>query len=1838
MKRRKRLLSGILAAMMIVSSLQFPGGTVFAVEAAESDAGDTGNDGVSDNDIVDTGSTGDTEGPSEAGGTEEAPEDVEDTPDEDGENDVLNPGGGEKEPAQISGNTLPMSGNAFTGTGEQETLVIDDMEGVYQFGGAPSARPGISVYSIAAYSEAEEYIYQQMLLRNEEIDISQYNIPATEEAVNSLVSSVLNEHPDLYFVNRRYSYRMGTILSVLIFTYDSSCDDAAFQKAVEAALATVEVGMSDLEKAITLHDYLAINCEYDMERLEQGTLPMISHSAYGSLVNRIAVCDGYALAYKYLLNREGINCYMVTSDAMNHAWNLIELGGEYYQVDVTWDDPTWDRIGRARHDYMFCSDTVFRDASHNHKDWSVTSGSGVVDYKATSTLYDSAFWTGVSSPIVFSGSDCYYTSYDASSGQGVIKKGSLSNIEGSGTKIKDIGSWTVWEGGSRWTNVFSGLFQIEGRLYYNSKDNICSIALDGSDQRIEYTPDTSGGYIYGSALCRGKVLYALHQDPNETGKENVLEAEIAGLDVPDVPEDPDKPLDMENLTAEYTTLADEKVSSAAGGRPKLLVFYRDVCWNCQQTIKGISDKIADFGGADVYAVEIDRNPKETVAAFRDRYGCDEITFSYDTTAGNANSMWAYARLAGIVENNTVVTPVICYIDANNRLQLVTGGNKTADEVLDSLKRYCKYAYEAPQTYTITYVLNGGVNSNANPSAYTEQTDTVVLQDAVRDGYHFDGWYSDPQYTVRVTRIEKGSTGNITLYAKWKEILFQITRPNITTYKVGQQIDVTGGKITYQADGKPKTKNMTVEMLDGFDSTKPGICTVTVTYAGHTARFDTLIVEEPKLTAACGQALRDVSMPQNEYGAYAWQNEADVEQKLEKAGEYTFAAVFTPKDKERFQELTDLQVKVKVQSTLGEQFQVAFKNSAFIYNGTEQEPKVVVSIADSVLMEGQDYELSYRDNKDAGEAVVVVQGINYYSGTVEKTFVIQPAPLVIRVKDKRILIGERMPEKADYEYEVLGLMTGDSLLTEPDITCDILSTATAGVYDIISQNADAGENYSITYENGSLFVASERVSCEVDFDVQGHGSAPAGYIDVRVGSTIARPADPTAQGYRFDGWYRDAACTEAWNFDTDIVQSSMTLYAKWLYQQESNGFAMQEISDVYYTGRACKPAVSVYDGETLLKPGRDYRIKYYNNINANKDGKRKTGNGEGASFHSELPYVEITGKGNYTDWNQEPIKVNFNILRAPISDNGKDPSTGIKVKCSGQLAKANKKQKPFSSIKYVKAMELGTDYTLSLMVVNARDQSGKDLPKKSELEDAVVPAGYEGEFLLKIQGQGNYEGCIEKTVYVADRLHLIKNAKITLGKNLKNVVFDDKPVELIPAEHNADDVFTVKYGNTFLKYKKDYDVSYRGNDRVGKAELVITGMGEYAGEKTASFRIGGRSFKAKNVGVDGIEDKIYTGKGLTQNDVTLTYMNGADEEKKLTYGEDYTISYKKNINKGTASIIFKGVDRAGFSGSFKRTFKINAADIAKVKQDQGMEALTFSYRKAGVKPVEEILLTNGAGFKLNKGKDYTLRYINNKEVADAADENPPTVIVKGKGNYTGMLRVYFRIAKADLGTDDITVKTAPIAYKDSKAADYIYRPAVKLMDGKTRLRAGKDYDIAYLKNTQADYIEYLRKLENRETVTEEDMPRAVITEHEGAAYKLDASPMLVPLSIYRTKLAKKDLTIEIDPEKSVYTGSQVLPPVKVYYGSSGILLEEGIDYTISYGKNIKSGKNKGSVTISGIAPKYGGDVTVKFEILKKPIMDPITGPSCKRNAENNLIKKPLFGAALRCTGGRTFLEG
>ena len=81
-----------------------------------------------------------------------------------------------------------------------------------------------------------------------------------------------------------------------------------------------------------------------------------------------------------------------------------------------------------------------------------------------------------------------------------------------------------------------------------------------------------------------------------------------------------------------------------------------------------------------------------------------------------------------------------------------------------------YAIWTPVTYTITYELNGGTNHASNPAYYTIETETITLQNPNKANHNFVGWYKESTFATQVMQIANGSTDNITLYAKWQEVV------------------------------------------------------------------------------------------------------------------------------------------------------------------------------------------------------------------------------------------------------------------------------------------------------------------------------------------------------------------------------------------------------------------------------------------------------------------------------------------------------------------------------------------------------------------------------------------------------------------------------------------------------------------------------------------------------------------------------------------------------------------------------------------------------------------------------------------------------------------------------------------------------------------------------------------------------------------------------------------------------------------------------------------------------------------------------------------------------------
>ncbi len=193
------------------------------------------------------------------------------------------------------------------------------------------------------------------IMTQTDCDVRPYALAFGSQDVIDALSGMIYLHPEYFFLDY-FSYSADTganILTSLSFAYQGSYEESmqryeAFVEAAEAFLAPIRAvpTLSDVEKALLLHDALALRCEYDYTVLDDED----RYTPYGALIHGKAACQGYAEAYAYMLMQLGIPCGLCKSDFMNHAWNIVEIDGKEYHVDVTWDDPTVDLCGRVRHE------------------------------------------------------------------------------------------------------------------------------------------------------------------------------------------------------------------------------------------------------------------------------------------------------------------------------------------------------------------------------------------------------------------------------------------------------------------------------------------------------------------------------------------------------------------------------------------------------------------------------------------------------------------------------------------------------------------------------------------------------------------------------------------------------------------------------------------------------------------------------------------------------------------------------------------------------------------------------------------------------------------------------------------------------------------------------------------------------------------------------------------------------------------------------------------------------------------------------------------------------------------------------------------------------------------------------------------------------------------------------------------------------------------------------------------------------------------------------------------------------------------------------------------------
>ena len=130
---------------------------------------------------------------------------------------------------------------------------------------------------------------------------------------------------------------------------------------------------TDVQKATRIHDWLVATIEYE----QTATNTKDEFTIYGALYNRKAVCEGYARAFKYLLEKVNVPCVLVSGTATNsqgvtesHAWNYVQINYQWYAVDVTWNDPVIIGGGQLEENakrkyFLKGSETFFKDHKEN---------------------------------------------------------------------------------------------------------------------------------------------------------------------------------------------------------------------------------------------------------------------------------------------------------------------------------------------------------------------------------------------------------------------------------------------------------------------------------------------------------------------------------------------------------------------------------------------------------------------------------------------------------------------------------------------------------------------------------------------------------------------------------------------------------------------------------------------------------------------------------------------------------------------------------------------------------------------------------------------------------------------------------------------------------------------------------------------------------------------------------------------------------------------------------------------------------------------------------------------------------------------------------------------------------------------------------------------------------------------------------------------------------------------------------------------------------------------------------------------------------------------------------
>ena len=173
--------------------------------------------------------------------------------------------------------------------------------------------------------------------------------------------AVINDHPE-FFYTKGFEYTKATLDEEIVYltcsgSYAYTKEEAAarmqqIEEAAQQILGKIPSGADSYTVVKSLYEYIILNTDYGEKTKDHQNISSV-------LLDNVSVCNGYAKTLQFLLNKKGIPCIVVNGSARgNHAWNIVCIDGEYYHVDATWGDPSYntdsDRaIPAAQIDYSY---------------------------------------------------------------------------------------------------------------------------------------------------------------------------------------------------------------------------------------------------------------------------------------------------------------------------------------------------------------------------------------------------------------------------------------------------------------------------------------------------------------------------------------------------------------------------------------------------------------------------------------------------------------------------------------------------------------------------------------------------------------------------------------------------------------------------------------------------------------------------------------------------------------------------------------------------------------------------------------------------------------------------------------------------------------------------------------------------------------------------------------------------------------------------------------------------------------------------------------------------------------------------------------------------------------------------------------------------------------------------------------------------------------------------------------------------------------------------------------------------------------------------------------------